>query len=125
MVIVPIYAALLVFLFVFLSVRTLRLRRKFKIPAGDAGNIVLAKAIRAHGNFTEYVPISLLMLYFVESTGTRVWVVHALCLLLLAGRAVHAYGLSQEKENFNLRVAGMASTFTTLLLASACLLLPF
>jgi len=56
---------------------------------------------------------------------TRVWVVHALCLLLLAGRAVHAYGLSQEKENFNLRVAGMASTFTTLLLASACLLLPF
>jgi len=112
MAIVPVYAALLVFLFVFLSVRALRLRRRFKIFSGDAGNVVLAKALRAHGNFAEYVPITLLMLYFVESKGTQAWIVHALCLLFLVGRAVHAFGVSQEKENFNFRVAGMASTFT-------------
>jgi hypothetical protein len=55
--IVPLYAALLAFLFVGLSMRTLRMRRRMRITVGDAGNPGMLRARRAHANFAEYVPL--------------------------------------------------------------------
>ena len=55
--IIPIYAALLALLFLALSVRTLRLRRRLNISVGDAGNTKMLRAMRAHANFAEYVPL--------------------------------------------------------------------
>jgi len=57
--VVSLYAALLALLFVALSIRTLRMRRRLRIAVGDAGNQAMLKAIRAHSNFSEYVPLSL------------------------------------------------------------------
>lgn len=48
MYILPIYAALLVLLFVVLSIRTLRLRRSLKIGVGDGGNPQMLRAMRVH-----------------------------------------------------------------------------
>jgi len=76
--IVPIYAALLALLFVGLSVRTLRLRRALRIAVGDAGNPVMLRAMRVHANFAEYVPVTVLVLYFAESAGAAPLLVHAL-----------------------------------------------
>ena len=75
--IVTAYASILAVLFVFLSVRTLRLRRTLKIAIGDAGNEALLRAMRVHSNFAEYVPLNLLLLYFVEASGAWHWLVHA------------------------------------------------
>jgi len=116
------YTALLVLLFVVLSVRTLRLRRRLKIGIGDAGNEEMLRAMRVHANFAEYVPLSLITLYLAVAQGAPGWLVHALCLCLLLGRVSHAYGVSQLRENFTFRVAGMALTFITLVSASAYLL---
>jgi len=58
----------------------------------------------------------------VGVAGGGAWAVHLLGALLLAGRAVHAYGVSQEKENFRYRIAGMMTTFGVLV-GSALLLL--
>ncbi len=113
--IVPFYAALLAFLFVYLSVRTIRLRRSFKIGIGHAKNDTLLRAIRVHANFAEYVPLALLLLFFVEAQKAHTAIVHGLCALLLLGRVLHAYGVSQERENFSFRVTGMAMTFTTMI----------
>lgn len=121
--IVTAYASILAVLFVFLSVRTLRLRRTLKIAIGDAGNEALLRAMRVHSNFAEYVPLNLLLLYFVEASGAWHWLVHALGLALVAGRCVHAYGVSQVNENYGYRVFGMAMTFATLLTCSAYLLI--
>jgi uncharacterized protein len=113
--ILPLYASLLTFLFAALSIRTLRLRRSLKIGIGDAGNAQMLRAMRVHSNFAEYVPLSLILVYFVEIQGAAALFVHALGLCLVVGRLSHAYGVSQANENYNFRVAGMAMTFTVLL----------
>jgi len=121
--ITPLYASVLAILFVALSVRTLRMRHRLKIAVGDAGNQALLRAIRVHSNFAEYVPLSLLLISFVEMSGASALLVHFLGLCLLVGRAVHAYGVSRLNENYAFRVAGMAMTFTTLMGASGYLIL--
>ncbi|MCV2350695.1 MAPEG family protein [Paucibacter sp. Y2R2-4] len=117
--IVPFFAALLALLFFALGVRTLRLRHRLKIGLGDAGNSEMLRAVRVHSNFAEYVPITLLLLFFAENLGAPAWAMLALCALLLLGRCSHAYGVSQTRENYNFRIAGMAMTFTALLAAAA------
>lgn len=120
--ILPIYAALMAIFFVVLSIRTIRQRRKLKIGLGDFGNKDMQRTIRVHANFAEYVPLGLLMIYLVEQSGVYAWFVHLLCLGLLVGRLLHAYGVAQSKENFTFRVAGMSLTFTVLLASAAHLL---
>lgn len=113
--IVPIYAAVLSLLFVFLSIRTIRLRRSLKIGIGHANNEKMLRAMRVHSNFSEYVPLSLLLLLFLETQHAHHVILHGLCSLLVVGRFLHAYGVSQEKEKFAFRISGMAMTFTTIL----------
>jgi hypothetical protein len=112
--IAPGYAAVLALLFIALSVRTLRLRRRLRIAVGDGGDARMLRAMRVHANFAEYVPLSLLLIYMLESAGGPSALVHALCLGLLVGRLSHAYGVSRSSEDLRYRVFGMAMTFTAL-----------
>lgn len=121
--ILPFYAAILTLLYVALSIRTLRLRRTLRIAIGDAGNERMLRAMRVHSNFAEYVPLGLIMIYLMESLGGQPLLVHGLCLCLLTGRAAHAFGVSRLKEDYRFRVAGMALTFTTLIVSAAWLLI--
>ena len=123
--ILPPYAALLALIFVLLSVRTLRLRKQLRIGIGDGGNPQLLRAMRVHSNFAEYVPLSLVLLLLVEGQGAPALLVHGLCLGLLVGRAAHAFGVSQPKEDFRFRVLGMVLTFAVLTASSAYLLFAF
>lgn len=120
--ILPIYAALLALLFFYLSVRTIGLRRRLKIGIGASDSAEMLRGMRVHSNFAEYAPLVLFLIYLVEVQGAPGWLVHALASCLLAGRCLHAYGVSQLKEKFVYRVTGMAMTFTALLLAAAVLL---
>lgn len=120
--ILPMYASILAIIFVALSIRTLRLRRSLKIAIGDAGDNRMLRAMRVHSNFAEYAPYALFMIYLVEINGAPAILIHALGLSLLVGRLSHAFGVSQEDEHFQYRVAGMALTFTVFLVSSAYLL---
>jgi uncharacterized membrane protein YecN with MAPEG domain len=121
--VVPLYAALLAVFFSSLSLRTIRLRRSLGIAVGDSGNETLLRAMRVHSNFAEYVPLALILLYFVEARGVPTAGVHALCLFLVLGRVLHAHGVSRQIEDYRFRVSGMALTFTVLLLSALILLL--
>jgi uncharacterized membrane protein YecN with MAPEG domain len=123
--IVPTYAALLALLFVALSIRTVRLRRRLRIAIGDAGDPALLRAMRVHSNFAEYAPLSVILLSFVELRNTPAALVHGLCLCLLIGRSLHALGVSRTNEDYRFRIAGMALTFMTLIVSSAYLLIAF
>ena len=123
--IVYLYAALLCLLFVALSVRTLLMRRRLRIAIGDAGNEAMLRAMRVHSNFAEYVPLSLILIYFVEISGASPLFVHTLGASVLAGRVSHALGVSQVRENYAFRVTGMALTLTPLVMASVRLLQVF
>jgi hypothetical protein len=105
-----------------LTVRTIGLRRKLKIGVGDKDNLEMLRAIRVHANFAEYVPLTLLLIFLVENLNINALFVHALGALLLLGRCIHAYGMSQVKENFLFRVTGMAMTLSVILISSATLL---
>ncbi|MFZ3192461.1 MAG: MAPEG family protein [Moraxellaceae bacterium] len=120
--ILPVYAALLTLLFVFLSIRTIKARRRAQIAIGSGENAQLNRAMRVHANFAEYAPLGLLLIYLVEMQSAAGWFVHLLGLLLLMGRLSHAYGVSQARENFKFRVSGMMMTFGSLLLSALFLL---
>ncbi len=118
----PIYAAILGLGFVRLSFLTLRLRRQNKIALGDGGNPQLLRAIRVHSNFAEYLPISLILIYMTESIGAPIYLIHFLGISLLIGRLSHAWGVSQENENFKFRVFGMIATFNAIIVSSLYIL---
>lgn len=119
------YAALLAILYVMLSVRIIRIRRRESTAIGLNANAELERSVRAHANFSEYVPLALLLIWFAGATGTApVWI-NLLGLMLVIGRVFHAYSLivhEPRHSKYALRVMGMSLTFLTLLLP-ACLLL--
>ena len=119
------YAALLALLFVGLSVRTLLVRRKLRVAVGDAGNVELLRASRVHANFAEYVPLSILLLWFCEAQGAGAGVLHGAFASLVIARAAHAYGVSKVLEPFGFRVFGVAVTLALLILSSAFLIVAF
>lgn len=119
---VPVYAAVLAILFVYLAIRTIRTRQRLRISLGDSGDAAMLRAIRVHANFAEYVPFAILLAAFVEIEGTRSWVVHALCGALLVGRVLHALAIGGPRMVFPLRVTGMVLTFSSLLGSAAILL---
>jgi uncharacterized membrane protein YecN with MAPEG domain len=120
--IVPVYAAIFAIMLVGLSVRVANTRREVRVALGDGGKKLLQRRIRAQGNFTEYVPTALILFLFIEWQGWPHWLVHTLCLVLLAARALHAYGVSQEPEDIRLRATGMATTAGILIIAALLLL---
>lgn len=122
MTITPVYAALLGLLFIALSVRVIRLRRSRKVAVGARGDEAIERAMRVHANFAEYAPLALLLIAMLELKGVAgIWI-HILGLMLLGGRALHAYGMSRPNEDFRFRVGGMSLTFGAIGLASASLL---
>ena len=116
------YASVLALVFVGLCLRVVAMRTKLKVAIGDGGHEALRRAARVQGNFAEYVPFALLLIFFVETSALPALVVHGLAICLLVGRVVHACGLSQVKENLILRLIGMILTFTSLIGAALILI---
>ena len=94
------------------------MRVRNRIGLGDRNNPRLQRAIRVHGNFAEYVPLALILAAFVELQQYSPWIIHLLCLALIIGRVIHAYGVSQEKEDYRLRTVGMGLTFGAIIIAA-------
>ena len=81
--------------------------------------------MRVHSNFAEYVPLALILFYFLEvETDADLWI-HVLCVSLIIGRLLHAYGVSQVEENYRFRVAGMILTLGCLISASTRLIVSY
>ena len=120
--IIGIYAALLGLLFVLLSVRVIRLRRLNQIALGYGEDLLLTRAARVHANFAEYVPLSLLLIYFMEISTAPAGLVHGLGIVLVFSRGIHAWGVSQADEDYRLRVMGMSGTFAVIVIASLAIL---
>lgn len=123
MTILPVYAALLALLFVLLSIRTIRTRHSRKVALGHGDDPAMLRAMRVHANFAEYVPLALLLIYFVESTSQTPWLIHLLGCALLLSRLCHAFSISRTPENFRYWVAGMGLTFMVILVSVAHILL--
>jgi uncharacterized membrane protein YecN with MAPEG domain len=123
--ITPLYASLLAILFIVLSVLVIRQRRAFQVSIGSAGERDLERAMRVHANFAEYAPFALLLIFFTESLYGSGWIIHVLGGLLVVGRCLHAWGVSQSAENLRFRVFGMTLTFLVLAASAVAILLRY
>ena len=120
--ITPYYAAVLALLFIILSVKTIKSRREHKVAIGDGGEKSLLRAARVHANFSEYVPFTLLLIAMLEIQSYSHWIIHGLCIALLAARIAHAYGVSQTNENFKFRIFGTATTINIIAICAFLLI---
>lgn len=112
------YASLLAFLYLLLSARVITQRREARIEIGTGESAELLRRTRVHANFAEYVPMALLLLAFAESLKAPSIVMHLLAVGLVAGRIIHAYGLSQTPHILKWRSLGMMLTLTVIGLAA-------
>lgn len=89
-------------------------RRRTGIQFFDGGDPVLLRRMRAHGNFTETVPMVLLAMAAAEAAGAPGWLLWAGGALLAGGRFLHALTLVRSGWG-NGRAAGMIMTLTPML----------
>jgi uncharacterized membrane protein YecN with MAPEG domain len=98
-------------------------RRKTGISLGNGDDVMLTRLVRAHGNFTEYVPINLIILAVLELARGPGGLVCAVAALLIAGRILHAWGILVGW--LPPRALGTVLTMACLITGGVGLLLPF
>ena len=116
LIVTTLIACILAALFVYLSFAVIRLRRHHKVGLGSGGVDDLERAIRAQGNFAEYVPIALILLACLELNGAPLWLTAIPGIALVIGRLIHAKGINQPPPHFTNRIIGMRFTITTLIM---------
>jgi len=110
-----IIAAVLTIIFVRLSFAVIGLRRKNQIGLGTGGHEDLERAIRAQGNFAEYVPFGIILIACLELNEAPWWLVAIPGIALIIGRLIHAVGINKPPPDFSKRVLGMQFTFGALI----------
>lgn len=97
-------------------------KRQTGISLGDGGDDDMLRRIRGHANFSEYVPLCLILIGILEYLGGAFWVIHSLGAVLLIARLLHGYALAFT-ENFSFgRFYGTLLSFIVLLVASLAVL---
>ena len=84
----------------------------------------LQRNVRAHGNFSEYVPIFLVLLLIIETLGQSSFdYLLTICLIFSYGRLAHAICFAFYDSNPFLRISGMLCTYLGLGIFAVQLLL--
>ncbi len=125
------FASIFTIIYLFLSFRIGYLRGSpvmkliFKMEE-KISDFKLERNVRAHGNFSEYVPLFLILLMIIE-TKLKISFNYLLiiCIVFLYGRLAHAICFSFYKHNPFLRISGMICTYCSLLAFSIILLMSF
>jgi uncharacterized membrane protein YecN with MAPEG domain len=112
------YAGLLGILFFYYSALVVKGRLGKKIPLGDGGDQHFQQVIRAHGNFSEYAPIVLILLFIAEVNLSNPIVLHLAGIALLSGRFLHAFGMRRHSGSSWQRASGILLTFASLVTLS-------
>lgn len=119
--IVGLYTALYILLGVFLTARVIQIRFGNMISIGDGGNEVLAKRMRAHGNFIESAPFMMVALIVSASLNASPIALHAFGAVFLIGRVLHSIGMVGSPANWQ-RQVGMVLSLLSLTCAALYIL---
>jgi uncharacterized membrane protein YecN with MAPEG domain len=86
-------AGLFALVAVVLSVAVSLRRRQLHVALGDGGDETLKRRIRAFGNFAEYAPFAVILVWLVEYQQGTTAFVRVLGGAMLASRLFHAWGM--------------------------------
>ena len=117
------YLGILALLYVVLGLQVSRLRRGNRVVFGDGDNIKLRSAIRAHGNFAEYVPVIVLLVAILEMSGMPTARVHLLMGMLLVARLLHPLGMYVGPRTMQFRICRVGGILLTLIVLLAAALM--
>ncbi|MCC5855456.1 MAG: MAPEG family protein [Idiomarina sp.] len=120
--ITSLFAGLLTLLLIVLSIRIIRIRWQERVGLGVGESKALEAAVRIHGNFTEYVPLALVLMALMELGGASAAILYALGGLLFIARIMHATGLTKSAGVSIYRTIGVLGTFFVLFFQAAYLL---
>lgn len=115
-----VYIAINILMLVWLAIRVVSRRFRGKISMGDGGSEDLAKAIRVHGNASEYTPAMLVGLLALAFLQGPIWSIHALGIGFTLGRVMHAIGMGGGP--IIMRQLGMVLTWTAMVILSLVIL---
>lgn len=93
-----------------------------KYTFGDANDDLLRNRIRAFGNFTEYVPMALILLALMEFHQAPHWLCWAIGGSFTAGRLVHALGMLVNPFKVAPRGVAMVITYFALVVPALWLI---
>ncbi len=113
--ITPFYVGISAVLLVILTLYIVVLRNMLKVGMGDGGQPILMRAVRAHGNFTEFTPLLLVMLLLLELGGATPGFVQEMGIAIVLGRVLHAIGLAISSGRTVPRALGVVITIAALL----------
>jgi len=116
------WAGLHLLLVLVLSIQVVQQRRKHKVLIGDEGVPEMVQAVRAFGNASEYAPLALAGLAILAVAQASPIVIHIAGFTLLAGRILHALGLSRSGGASFPRTIGMILTWVAYLFLIVALL---
>lgn len=124
--ITALYAALLALIGVVLASGSGLMRMKTGVslgPGTDARQIV---AFRRHGNFAEWVPLTVILIAILELNGVNETAIHVLGASLVIARIAHPIGLKADDMSGAGRAIGAALTMLVTLVAAVwCLVTAF
>jgi len=115
------YTGILAVMMFVLAYMTSARRREAKINLGTGGDEIMERRSRAFGNFTEFVPMLILLMAIFELQGYPTVYVHILGIVTVIGRLFHALGMTGKLTIINGRFAGAFLTYMSLLLAGGFL----
>jgi uncharacterized protein len=121
-VVTAIFAAVLGLIAAALTVNVIVHRVRLRVDSGDGGVPEMARAIRAHANFAEHVPLALILIGSGEMLGIRSWIVYALGGTLIVARLLSLWGLSRSLGPSFARQAGASLTILVTVAASISIL---
>lgn len=121
--ITSIYAALCAILMIALATRVALARRRYEVGVGSGGHEPLARAIRVHANFVEYVPFALILMLLAEMGGVTGWLMHLFGITLIVSRLLHAWGLTRAAGTSFGRFYGSLGTWALILVLAGLILL--
>lgn len=118
------YAGIMGLFYVALTLNVIRLRRSKLVGIGHGENpeCPLFRAVRIHGNFSEFVPMILILMTLDEMTGRNIYFLHAMGVLLFIGRVGHYLGITKTHKGSPERIIGMMLTFSVLIALSGMLI---
>ena len=108
-------ASVLGLVYMVLTLRVGLYRAREDVPIGDGDDSALRRRIRAHGNFSEYVPLVLILLMLVEGTGAPAFVIVGAAGVFVTARIMHAIGLSARDDASVGRAVGAMGTLVVLM----------
>ena len=116
------YASLNALMLVYMVLRVAKLRMARRVLLGDGGDRDLLRAIRAHGNAAETMPLAMILLALIEGSGAPVYAAHLFGAAFTLSRAAHAWHFLTPDAPLSVRRYATILSLATLTFGALALL---